>query len=312
MKKIKCNLCESSDYSLFARGQDRLYKIDKTLFNIVRCNSCGLVYMNPQPNQEELKKYYPSDYGPYKNNNELLKYGPILGYIKNKFNCIKLLLKKSKKSEIESNISKDESTLSFLDFGSGSGAYLEKMRRLHPKWDLYGLDNNEFACANTKEKGFEVYCGDILDVNLPQGFFEKVYMGQVVEHLNDPKTTLQKVNSIMKSGGELILATPNVDSLAARVFGKYWFALDTPRHLFLFSPKTLSRLLQDTGFEVVDITFDREPKNIIRSILYLLNMNVVGINPILWHTFWYVLLPFSTILSLFGKTSIMTIRTKKK
>lgn len=310
MEKIKCNLCNDDDITLVTRGRDRLYKIDKKLFDIVKCNSCGLVYMNPQPNQEELKKYYPSDYGPYKNDGGILRYGPILGYIKNKINHIKSVLKNSKEKK-EDNSKTDESVLSFLDFGSGSGAHLEKMKRLHPRWDLYGLDNNEFACANTKEKGFNVYCGDILNIDLPLDFFDRVYMGQVVEHLNDPKTTLKKVNSIMKSGGEFTLATPNVDSFAARLFGKYWFALDVPRHLFLFSPKTLSKMLRDTGFEVVSITYDKDPKNIIRSILYVFNMNVLSINPLLWHIFWYILIPISTFLSFGGKTSAMTIQAKK-
>ncbi len=136
-------------------------------------------------------------------------------------------------------------------------------------------------------------------------------MGQVIEHVSDPKKTIKKINAIMKKGGALTLATPNIDSFAAKLFKSYWFALEVPRHLFLFSGKTLSKILKDEGFEVLNIEYDKEPKTTIRSLDYLLGGRSVNINPISWHTLWFVLKPFSIFLSFFGKTSIMTVKARK-
>lgn len=305
MININCNLCGENNYSILILSADKFYGMEMPVFSVVKCRNCGLVYINPQPTNEELRKHYPENYGPYQDNFSLLKYNKFFLFLKNKYNSFK---KQSEKKEIEKL---DLSKKTFLDFGCGSGVYLEKIRRLHPRWELYGLDNNEFACKNTKEKGFNVFCGDLLEVNINNDFFDEVYMGQVIEHVFDPRKVVKKLSLIMKKGGNLTLATPNIDSITAKLFGSFWFALEVPRHLFLFSPKTLSKILEDEGFKVMDIQFDKEPKTAIRSINYLLNKKFVNINPILWHTLWVILKPISTFLSFFGKTSIMVVRATK-
>jgi len=307
MKNIKCNLCGANDFKLLVSSGDRFYKINNPVFSIVKCNVCGLVYINPQPDQEELKKHYPESYGPYQDNFELLKYGPVLGFIKSKLNRFKITARQ--KNSHKNSLDKEKKT--FLDFGCGSGTYLEKMKKLHPGWELYGLDNSELACRNTEAKGFKVFCGDILDINMPEGFFDEVYLGQVIEHTSDPRKTAIKLSKIMKKGGTLTIITPNVESFAAKLFGRFWFALEVPRHLFLFSAKTLSKLLKESGFAVESIIYDHEPKTAIRSLSYLFWGKSVGISPIFWHTLWYLLKPASSLLALFGKTSIMTIKAKK-
>lgn len=148
--------------------------------------------LKPQPSQEELKEYYPEDYGPYRENG-LFKYGILSRFLK------KILIK-SKNRNIDNRIyqnSVDRSTLNYLDFGCGGGEQLARTKMLHPNWNLYGLDNNEFACRNTKKKGFKIFHGDILQIDMPQNFFDIVNMSHVIEHLNEPKLTMLKINSIM-------------------------------------------------------------------------------------------------------------------
>jgi 2-polyprenyl-3-methyl-5-hydroxy-6-metoxy-1,4-benzoquinol methylase len=280
---------------------DRLHKIDERRFDYVRCRECGLVYMNPQIEPAEVMKYYPAEYGPYRTEYELLSYGPILKTLKRNFNKLK-----SRKRTPPSP--SDTSTDTYLDFGCGSGANLEKMRRQHPRWDLYGLDVSEHACAATKAKGFTVYHGTIDDVVLPERFFDHVYLSHVIEHLHDPKAVLNKLSASMKPGANITLATPNVNSLAFVIFRSFWFPLDAPRHLFLFSPRTLSDELAASGFEVTSITFDREPKVIIRSLAYVCFGQSTRIPAPYWHILSFLLTPVSVLLSYFGKTSIMTVQ----
>jgi 2-polyprenyl-3-methyl-5-hydroxy-6-metoxy-1,4-benzoquinol methylase len=307
MKKINCNLCGADDYKLLLKSGDRFYKIKEPVFNVVKCNVCGLVYINPEPEPEELAKHYPMEYGPHQNNFELLKYGHFMKFVKNKFNRFE---KKAKENDSEKNKQSNEKK-TFLDFGCGNGAHLEKMRRMHPNWDLYGLDNSELACKNVAEKGFKVFCGDILNIETAENFFDEVYLGQVIEHVYNPKEVVKKISNIMKKGGNLTMITPNIDSLAARIFGSSWFALEIPRHLFLFSAKTISRLLSENGFEVENITYDKEPKTAIRSLSYIFFGRSVAISPIFWHILWYIMNPISRILSFFGKTSIILVKAKK-
>ena len=56
MKIIKCVICDSLKFHLLFRGWDRALRADKQKFDVVRCDNCGLAYINPQPTEAELKK----------------------------------------------------------------------------------------------------------------------------------------------------------------------------------------------------------------------------------------------------------------
>ncbi len=55
---IPCNLCDSLDFSsLFKKSSSQ-----GEIFQVVRCNRCALVYVNPQPNEATLLPYYRDSY----------------------------------------------------------------------------------------------------------------------------------------------------------------------------------------------------------------------------------------------------------
>lgn len=306
----KCNVCGSSNSKFLFFGHDRLHKVDDKLFGLEKCLDCGLVYLFPQPSANELIKYYPADYGPYHENSQVLKYGPVSRILKKAFHKIvalkpKLFSKKVVESKPDANVKH------LLDFGCGNGVYLERIKRLHPNWKLFGFDNSEFACKETRAKGFEVWSGDLTTAEIPSGYFDIVYLSHVIEHLNDPKATLKKIFNILKPDGKVIIITPNLGSLAAKVFGTYWFGLDTPRHLFLFTPKILSRLLTDVGFKVKDINCVSDVRVVLGSLNYLFPRKDMRINFVLWHVLRLILMPGGKILSKFKKTSIMTIQAER-
>jgi hypothetical protein len=58
------------------------------------------------------------------------------------------------------------------------------------------------------------------------------------------------MHRILKPGGLAIIRVPNLSTWDARLFGRYWVGLDAPRHLYVFSTKTLTALLDKTGFQV--------------------------------------------------------------
>lgn len=297
MKLVNCNFCGSDNYKALFYNYDRLYKIDKNLFKVVQCGNCGLVYLNPQSEPEELKKYYPEEYGPHLNENQIFKYGPISKI----FSRAKRLFGRKKDAPLDSSVK------TYLDFGCGSGTNLLNMRLKHPNWRFYGLDINEKACGKTAEKGFEVFCGQSAEKNLPGDFFDIVNMSHVIEHVPDPKQTLLNINQAMKAGGALEISTPNFESLAAKMFGRHWLGFDTPRHLYIFSPETIRKLLEKTGYRVENIEFDDSPKLEIRSLYLLMEKKDIRINPFIWR----MAKPFGKILSFCGAASLMEIRATK-
>ena len=71
----------------------------------------------------------------------------------------------------------------------------------------------------------------------------------VIEHLENPQNELKILYELLKPGGILIVGTPNISSLAAKIFQGN-FRLFGPGHLCLFTPKNLNGILQSNGFEV--------------------------------------------------------------
>jgi predicted SAM-dependent methyltransferase len=129
--------------------------------------------------------------------------------------------------------------------------------------------------------------------------------------LNDPKATAKKIWQILKPGGKVIMITPNFDSVAAKIFRTYWFGLDTPRHLFLFTPKLLSRLLTESGFKIKEVSTVSDVRVAIGSMNYIFPRKDMRINFVLWHILRFILMPFGKLLSKFQKTSIMTVQAEK-
>jgi hypothetical protein len=91
----------------------------------------------------------------------------------------------------------------------------------------------------------------------------------VVEHLYDPRGTLARLFAAMRPGGRLHLATPNANAWSYRLFGRFWFALECPRHVMIFHPEALRRLLLEAGFGTVDLVFESKPADTRRSLSYL-------------------------------------------
>ena len=136
-----------------------------------------------------------------------------------------------------------------LDVGCGSGAFLVQMAALG--WRAQGIDPDPAAVASAREAGLSVTQGTLADLDLDEhaGAFDAVTLSHVIEHLHDPAEDLRRVHRLLRPGGLLWIATPNLEALGLRRFGRDWLGLDPPRHLVLFTRASLERLLRDTGFE---------------------------------------------------------------
>jgi 2-polyprenyl-3-methyl-5-hydroxy-6-metoxy-1,4-benzoquinol methylase len=101
--------------------------------------------------------------------------------------------------------------------------------------------------------GVEVFVGELREAHFSAEEFDVVTLFHVLEHVLDPYSFLLEVNRILKENGLLVIRTPNIDSLISKVVGKYWSWVDPPRHLFYFSPDTLKKMLEKTGFGLINI-----------------------------------------------------------
>jgi len=134
-----------------------------------------------------------------------------------------------------------------LDIGCSLGFLLNGARI---DFEVKGVEPSEWAATLARDKfKLDVTQGFFEKMDWPENHFDVVAMIDVIEHLTDPLSCLKKVWSTLRPGGLLYLVTPDVNSLSARILGRYWWGL-RPVHLFYFSKKTMGRILSEVGFEV--------------------------------------------------------------
>ncbi len=195
-----------------------------------------------------------------------------------------------------------------LDVGCGVGDTLMLLKEFG--WETFGMDIDEAAVGVAKKRGVDhVRVGFYQDISsYPDNYFDAVRLYHVIEHLDDPMRCLRLIKKKLKKGGQLIIGTPNVESFLAHIFGTYWYNLDAPRHLVLFSPLTLQQAVVRSGFSVSHVEFC-SAGGLLGSIQYILREKF-GIRSNLIHTQWLVLLfyPFEWLIDRMNKGDVFVLR----
>ena len=138
-----------------------------------------------------------------------------------------------------------------LDVGCGSGELLGTMHSL--RWETEGVDFDPAAVAAAQRKGFKVRLGLLEDQKYPDAHFDALVMSHVIEHVHAPLELIKETRRVLKRGGRLLMATPNIRGLGHGWMGRRWPFLDPPRHLQVFSPRALLVLTRAAGFDDVRV-----------------------------------------------------------
>jgi len=274
---VTCDLCGSSNYEQILVGSDMLHGFGGQ-WSVVRCSVCNLCFTNPRPTIKSLAEVYPSDYKPYtpgKEKNNPIRFKLMLwamrnhwGYPGDKSLVGKLLSAPYmiwlRNKAANFGFFRYEGQGRLLDYGCGNGSYISKMQRFG--WNVIGMDMSEEAVKVCKMRNVETYVG----VNPAEKFdpesFEVVTLWHVLEHVPSPSQTLKQIHQVLKPGGKLIMALPNIDSWLFKWLGKYWFPLDLPRHLTHFSKNTVTLILRNNGFDVENIYAQRHGQITQKSV----------------------------------------------
>jgi SAM-dependent methyltransferase len=138
-----------------------------------------------------------------------------------------------------------------LDVGCGNGDFLEVAEDLG--YAAVGLDPDPRAVDLALSRGFDVRQGTVPGSGQDPTSFDHLFLSHVLEHLHDPVAALREGMSLLAPGGRLWLSLPNLTSLGLRRFGRHWRGLEPPRHLILFEGPRLTGLLEELGFERVQL-----------------------------------------------------------
>lgn len=246
------------------------------MYDLSRCGSCGLTFIDPTPNQEELSAHYPETYHTYSRSAPETSRTrrwitkrvaeQYLGYGKPRWWRTLLLPFFLKLSHLPTAVENGN----ILDIGCARGERMRVFRALG--WNAWGVETSDAAAQVTQHLGFRVSVGRFEDVDLPPGYFDAIHLNHVFEHLRDPHIALERMRTILKPGGELIIVVPNGRSIAARLYKQFWFALDVPRHPFTYTRESLSRLLRQHGFETISVVYFNAFGSMNVSLAYALGL----------------------------------------
>lgn len=142
-----------------------------------------------------------------------------------------------------------------LDIGCGTGETIGILSEYG--WKTYGIDIDRKAIKEAgKRKSVTARVGSWKTIgSFPNHFFDCIRLYHVIEHIDDPAAFLTLAGKKMKKDGELIIGTPNGRSGLRFLFKSYWYNLDAPRHINIFSVSSLTDLLRRKGYEVMDMRF---------------------------------------------------------
>lgn len=136
-----------------------------------------------------------------------------------------------------------------FEVGAAYGFFLEVARAY---WQVSGIDLSREAAAYARtELGLDVVGGEFLEYAGAPATYDAAVMWDTIEHLRSPRAYVTKIGQMLKPGGVLALTTGDVGSLIPRWRGHRWRLYDPPFHLQYFSRATMTRLLNECGFDVV-------------------------------------------------------------
>jgi SAM-dependent methyltransferase len=259
-------VCGSEQRSLLHdRLDDRLFGALPGPWRLVGCGSCGCAYLDPRPTRESIGRAYEGyvwPTAPPASDPSLsgFRHKVRNGYLDRRYgyafephsDLAGLLLWLFPKRRWNADLTvrhlrRPGPAPKLLDVGFGRGDFLLAMRE--SGWEPHGIEPDAADVAAARAHGLPVEQGAVEDAPYPDDTFDAVTLSHVVEHLHDPVASLTECLRMLKPGGVIWIATPNVASLAHRRFGRDWFGLDPPRHLVIFTRHGLDLALRRAGFE---------------------------------------------------------------
>lgn len=233
-KAVSCNSCGQAHTAPFCPENG---------LGLVQCENCRLVFVGMQPAPEELYALYGETYfqndesGVVGYSNYIRDEANIRRTANHRFNHIERFVRPG----------------NMLDVGCAMGFFIDEAAKRG--WQVEGLDVSHYAVEYVRQHfQHAAYQGSLTEMDLPAESYDLVTMWDVIEHVPDPKGYIQAAATLLRSGGILEMATPDVGSIPARLTGRRWIGYKlSEEHIYYFSAATLTRMLNDAGFDVAHV-----------------------------------------------------------
>ncbi|MGE5437067.1 MAG: class I SAM-dependent methyltransferase [Syntrophothermus sp.] len=243
-----CPICRNEKY--IVKGKSLTNNISKSFmdkdYKVVQCTDCSAYYVNPSIDftDKQWGMLYNNEY--FGENTEWFE--------------------KQRTRELFERLSKIEKLLGknkdirLLDIGAGEGRTL--LEGANRGWDVTGIDIVDNRRSNAKSEKIKFIKAKFLEYELPENYYDIIYIDSVLEHVLKPIDYLEKAKKILRPGGIIYVGVPNEDSLfnsikyfSYKVTGKSEITekirpFDSPYHIIGFNKKSLNYSVTKTGLKV--------------------------------------------------------------
>ncbi|MBF0465910.1 MAG: class I SAM-dependent methyltransferase [Nitrospirae bacterium] len=232
---IPCPACSSWDFH---------HEFDKLGFNYVSCQRCHTLYVNPRPTFQTLRGFYSQ--------------APSTTFWVNYF--FKPVAEKRREKIFKPRAEYVAERLGRIqkwaigDIGAGFGLFIEELRRLLPENDYYAIEPSIDMAEICRNKGVEVKCSCLEDVDAMEGTFHLLTSYELIEHLFDPVAFLNDVHRLLKPDGFFLFTTLNAKGFDIQMLWEKSKALSPPHHLNFLNPFSIRLLLDNLGFKDIEVT----------------------------------------------------------
>lgn len=229
---VNCIVCGSSN-------NKKWYSMGPFVSKI--CKDCKTRFVSPRYNDDQLDEYYSESLFTTSKDYEGVHHN-MLDPAERKRKRIDMAV------EIDTVLSHCPEAGKVLDIGCQTGIFLEA---LPDKIEKYGVERSKWAGEYSRSiiKG-DIRIGKIEEIEYPENHFDVINMSYVVEHLQSPLQTMEKIVSWLKKDGVIIISVPNFLSPCSIIFREFYRLADPRQHIYLTTKKSMAHLLKCLGVSI--------------------------------------------------------------
>lgn len=201
-------------------------------WRMVRCAGCDVVYAAEVPSGSTLvDAYHEADYDSVDEANYAAR---------------------SYAREIAPIAKKLPRRAAALEIGAGNGAFLTELKKMGFE-SVVGFEPSKAAIAAAAPQAREMLREGIMEASaLEPASFDLIGCFQTLEHVRDPLQIARDVHKLLRPGGMVVFITHNYRGLLNQLLGRRSPIVDI-EHLQLFSPRSVRKLLEESGFSGIDV-----------------------------------------------------------